>query len=150
MKSEIQSPEPVGEQKFDAQSAEHPPDSVFGCRPSPGARIPVFGFALLVLLSQTSVLHAQLAPSSNRVLKLDGTNSFVQLPPNIFDSLTQATVEGWVKWEQFRASDRFFDFGDRNREMYVRADGPQLNFLVTTPDGTRHRIEVAGILRTNE
>ena len=102
------------------------------------------------LLSQPSPLHSQPAAPTNRVLHLDGTNSFVQLPPNIFDSLTQATVEGWVKFDRTRINDRFFDFGDRNRETYVRTDGPQLNFLITAPDSTRHRIEVAGILRTNE
>ena len=77
------------------------------------------------LLSQPSPLHSQPAAPTNRVLHLDGTNSFVQLPPNIFDSLTQATVEGWVKFDRTRINDRFFDFGDRNRETYVRTDGPQ-------------------------
>jgi len=109
-----------------------------------------FGFSLLLLLSQPSTLHSQPAAPTNRVLHLDGTNSYVQLPPNIFDSLTQATVEGWVKWNSMRSNDRFFDFGERNREMYVRADGLQLTFLITTPDGTRQRIEAAGILRSNE
>jgi hypothetical protein len=115
-----------------------------------GFRISAFGFALLLLLSQPSILHSQTAPSPNRVLQLDGTNCYVQLPPNIFDTLTQATVEGWVKWGSLRTRDRLFDFGDRGREMYVRPDGAQLNFLVASPDGTRHRIEVAGILRARE
>jgi signal transduction histidine kinase/CheY-like chemotaxis protein/ligand-binding sensor domain-containing protein len=74
----------------------------------------------------------------------------VELPRNLFDSLTQATVEGWVKWERTRSTDRFFDFGDRNREIYVRPEGSRLYALITAPDGTRHRIEVAGIVRTNE
>src|SRR6266576_3508244 len=85
-----------------------------------------------------------------RVLQLDGTNSYVELPPNIFDSLTQATVEGWVKWDRLRSTDRFFDFGDRNREMYVRPDGEQLNYMACAADGVRNRIEVAGILHPNE
>ncbi len=106
---------------------------------------------LVALFASPFNLLAQPAiPVPNRVLHLDGTNSFVQLPANIFDTLTQATVEGWVKWERSRINDRFFDFGDRNRETYVRTDGLQLNSLITAPDGTRHRIEVAGILRTNE
>ena len=108
----------------------------------------------LLFLSQASALFSQTVPrpSTNFVLLLDGTNSSVELPPNIFDTLTQATVEGWMKWDRDRAriTDRFFDFGDRNREIYVRPDGPQLNALIASPDGTRHRIEVAGILRTNE
>jgi signal transduction histidine kinase/DNA-binding response OmpR family regulator/ligand-binding sensor domain-containing protein/protocatechuate 3,4-dioxygenase beta subunit len=100
--------------------------------------------------SPPRIVHAQQASLPNRVLHLDGANIFVQLPPNIFDSLTQATVEGWVRWDSLRSFTRFFDFGERNREIYVRSDGPQLVFLVTAPDGTRHRVEVAGILRSNE
>jgi signal transduction histidine kinase/CheY-like chemotaxis protein/ligand-binding sensor domain-containing protein len=103
-----------------------------------------------LLFLPASDLPAQPAPTPNRVLLLDGTNSHVQLPPNIFDSLTQATVEGWMKWDRTRASERFFDFGDRNAEFYVRSDGEQLNALITGADGTRHRIEVAGLLRLNE
>ncbi len=150
MKSEIRNPEPVQNPNLDAQSAGHPPYSDFKGRPSPGFGIAVFGFALLLLLSRPSTFHAQAAPPPNRVLHLDGTNSYVQLPPNIFDALTQATVEGWVKWNSMRSNDRFFDFGDRDREIYVRADALQLTFLITAPDGTRHRIEAAGMLRSNE
>jgi len=105
---------------------------------------------LAAVLPQTARLHSQPAPPANRVLQLDGTNSYVELPPNIFDSLTQATVEGWVKWDRLRSTDRFFDFGDRNREMYVRPDGEQLNYMACAADGVRNRIEVAGILHPNE
>src|SRR5262249_21158227 len=54
---------------------------------------------------------AQPAVTLNHVLQLDGTNSFVELPPNIFNDLTEATVEGWVKWDRLGNSMRFFDFG---------------------------------------
>ena len=109
-----------------------------------------FVIILLLLLSQPSTLLSQPSPSPNRVLHLDGTNSYVQLPPNIFDALTQATVEAWVKWERLRATDRLFDFGDSKREMYVRPEGAQLTFLVAAPDGARHRVVVEGIVRSNE
>src|SRR4051794_2108558 len=32
------------------------------------------------------------AAAINHVLELDGTNSYVELPPNIFSNLTQATI----------------------------------------------------------
>ncbi len=105
-------------------------------------------FLAILLLCLPSFLRAQ-APAPNRVLQLTDGKSYVELPPNIFDALTQATVEGWVRWEAL-GYHRFFDFGDKDLEMYVRSDGPQLNFLITEPGGTRHRIEVAGILRKNE
>jgi hypothetical protein len=57
-------------------------------------RSAALGLFLVALFIQPSLLHSQPAPPPNRVLQLDGTNSFVQLPANIFDSLTQATVEG--------------------------------------------------------
>ena len=103
-------------------------------------------FALL--LAQLSTLRAQ--PSTNFVLHLDGANSYVLLPPNIFDALTQATVEGWVKWDRLDTASRFFDFGDRNRESYIRPEGPQISFLLVDADGTRHRTEVVNLVRTNE
>src|SRR5207248_8623915 len=48
--------------------------------------------------------------AQNRVLELDGTNSFVELPANAFTNLDEVTVEGWVKWESFGSMSRFFDF----------------------------------------
>jgi signal transduction histidine kinase len=60
--------------------------------------------------------------ATNRVLELDGTNSYVELPPNIFNDLTEATVEGWVKWRSFGAWMRFFDFGVNNQCMDVGND----------------------------
>ena len=47
---------------------------------------------LLVLISHLAWLHAQPA-APNRVLELDGTNSYVLLPPNIFTNLTEATLK---------------------------------------------------------
>ncbi|HVR35382.1 MAG TPA: LamG-like jellyroll fold domain-containing protein, partial [Methylomirabilota bacterium] len=49
-------------------------------------------------------------PPANQVLQLDGTNSFVEMPAGAFTNVTELTVEGWVKWESFRAMSRFFDF----------------------------------------
>ena len=126
--------------------APKPPGPSFGIRHS------AFVISLLLLLSLPSTLNSQPAPqlSTNRVLDLDGTNSFLELPPNIFDTLTQATVEGWVKWGSLSRTDRFFDLGDRNREMYVRPQGALLTFLLSAPNGERHRIAVPDLLRSNE
>ena len=50
--------------------------------------------------------------TTNHVLSLDGDNSYVELPSNIFAHLTEATVEGRVKWQALRFWSRFFDFGE--------------------------------------
>src|ERR1700752_3960960 len=50
------------------------------------------------------------SPLSNHVLELDGKNSYVELPAGAFTNYSVVTVEGWVKWMQFRNYSRFFDF----------------------------------------
>ncbi|MCW5554051.1 MAG: response regulator [Verrucomicrobiae bacterium] len=61
------------------------------------------------------------APSvaTDRVLELDGQDSYVELPANIFNHLTNATVEGWVRWRSFRQYSRFFDLGNIWQAMTV-------------------------------
>ena len=76
---------------------------------------------LCLLFLPCGTVSAQTS-ASNRVLHLKGEGAHVRLPPNIFNTLTQATVEGWVKWHQFHQNYRFFDFGEQGREMYVAAD----------------------------
>ena len=46
-----------------------------------------------------------------KVLDLDGKDSCVQLPPNLFSNEV-VTVEGWVKWRSFGLYSRFFEFAD--------------------------------------
>ena len=70
---------------------------------------------LLLLSAFTSVLRSQ--PATNLVLELDGKNSYVQLPSNIFNELDEATVEGWVKWDRLGMWMRFFDFGRQEQTM---------------------------------
>jgi CheY-like chemotaxis protein len=48
-------------------------------------------------------LNSQPQPATpNHVLELDGTNSWVELPSNIFTNLTEATVEVWARWDAFQ------------------------------------------------
>ena len=76
-------------------------------------------FAGVGPLAPHVTVHAQPASVTNYVLELDGTNSYVELPPNIFNHLTNATVEGWVKWKSLRRLSRFFDFGRENQSMLL-------------------------------
>jgi signal transduction histidine kinase/CheY-like chemotaxis protein len=54
---------------------------------------------------------AQPASTTNYVLELDGTNSWVELPAGIFANLTNATVEAWAKVEDSFGLSRIFDYG---------------------------------------
>jgi len=51
------------------------------------------------------------ALAQNRVLELDGQGSYVLLPAHIFDGLEEATVEAWVKWEDWGYYAQWFAFG---------------------------------------
>ena len=84
---------------------------------------------LLVALL-VGVLAAVSSPAQNRVLELDGNGSYVELPPNIFQNLTEATVEAWAKWDRFNNYSRVFEFGANWQSMSVFNHGntPDLRF----------------------
>jgi hypothetical protein len=101
--------------------------------------------------AQPSTLNPQPA-STNYALKLDGTNSFVELPPNIFTNLTEATVEGWVKWDAFSSYSRFFDFGKARQDISVNQDAtrPNLRFEINTGPDQQAVVMASDALRLNE
>ncbi|PYI80883.1 MAG: hypothetical protein DME26_20780, partial [Verrucomicrobia bacterium] len=82
-----------------------------------------------------------------RVLELDGTNSFVELPAGAFTNLDEVTVEGWVKWESFGSMSRFFDFTLAGYELNVmnRATDPAL-FVETLHGNDRAAMLVTEVL----
>ncbi len=111
-----------------------------------GAWILVLG---AFLLSHPSPLHAQPTPPPNRVLELDGRKSYVELPANLFQNLTQATVECWVRFEEFVNNSRVFDFGVGNQQIYLsnHEQTSRLKHLLADPRRDRHRIEIAELWR---
>jgi signal transduction histidine kinase/DNA-binding response OmpR family regulator len=102
-----------------------------------------------------STLDARL--STNRVLDLDGDGDWVRLPPDGFTNFHQATIEAWVKWRAYGSGARVFDFGTRQRELYVGTtfgsatpNSSSAKFLVVDAAGTRRREDVYGGFRLNE
>jgi hypothetical protein len=94
--------------------------------------------------------------ATNRVLLLDG-KSFVELPPNIFNDLTEATVEAWVKWERLENRANVFDFGQfYGKEMWIAPESPQggpltgLGGYITTNIGHTFGVATPNALRTTE
>ncbi len=71
-------------------------------------RLPA-GLLAFLLFVQLPSLDAQ--TTTNHVLDLDGTNSYVELPAKLFTNEV-VTVEGWVKWRTFGLYSRFFEFSD--------------------------------------
>ncbi len=70
-----------------------------------------------------SMLAVVSSPAQNRVLELDGNGSYVELPNNIFQNLTEATVEVWAKWDRFGSYSRVFEFGASWQAMSVFNQG---------------------------
>ena len=112
---------------------------------------------LALLLSPPSTLHSQPAPPPNRVLDFDGSGDYVRLPPAGFTNFHQSTIEAWVKWRSYSSSARVFDFGTRQREMYVGTtsgsvtpNSAAVKFLVVDAAGTRRREDLYGGFRLNE
>jgi signal transduction histidine kinase/CheY-like chemotaxis protein/ligand-binding sensor domain-containing protein len=105
-------------------------------------------FLFAALFAQPSTLNAQPAVP-NRVLELDGRKSYVELPTNLFQNLTQATVECWVRFEEFVNDSRVFDFGAGNQQIYLSHDQRTPMFKLTMADarGGRHRIYVGELWR---
>src|SRR5205823_5610979 len=106
-------------------------------------KIILFSFVL-------SLFTGRAFTAENRVLELDGNGSYVELPSDIFNDLEEATVEGWVKWDDFGPFSRFFDFGEEWRSMNVThvETTPTLGFHIMSAPNSQERIEVAGILQT--
>jgi hypothetical protein len=111
---------------------------------------------LLVTLLVTG-FAAISSPAQNRVLELDGDGSYVELPNNIFQNLTEATVEVWARWDRFNAYSRVFEFGASFQSMSVfnHANGGDLRFNLypqparNTP-ALMYTARANGVLRTNE
>jgi hypothetical protein len=88
--------------------------------------------------------------TGNRVLRLKNHPSYVELPPNVFNHLNEATIEGWVKWDRIKPS-RFFGYGDRPppRGIYFGTGPPpdvgrDLSFSVFDSDGSWHNVALPG------
>src|SRR5213594_2115278 len=110
---------------------------------------------LLVLSPVFSALGAAGAP--NRVLDFDGEDDYVRLPSFVFTNLSRATIEAWVEWGVLNDASRVFDFGDRQRAMYLgltagsmTSESASLKFLSVDSAGNRRRMDVFGGIRRNQ
>ncbi len=87
----------------------------------------------------------------DRVLELDGTRSYVELPPGIFKRLNAATVEAWVLWRSFSGENkRVFNYGDAKDDLSLGAIGSDVWFVRGEPADQPHQIRVPGLLTTNQ
>jgi signal transduction histidine kinase/ligand-binding sensor domain-containing protein len=105
------------------------------------------------VLSRLSLLAAALGglavAAENRVLELDGKDSYVELPPHVFDHLEAATVEAWVKWDSTAGYGRVFNYGEQRRDIGIATVGANtLWFVIGDPQRRLQSVAVGGIVRT--
>ncbi|MSU34373.1 MAG: LamG domain-containing protein [Pedosphaera sp.] len=88
-----------------------------------------------------------------KVLQLDGTTGFVELPPAIFNGLEEATVEAWVKWDRLGGTgwNRLFTYGAATHDLSIATQGDtSLWFIISDAAQGFHQIVTPGVLRARE
>src|SRR5215471_16208239 len=95
-------------------------------------------FLILCLMPVAGGAPLQAQPLSSvatsHVLELDGTNSYVQLPDDIFHEFTEGTVEAWIYPNHWDDLQRFFSFGGYEHDMGAGRLGnvnSGLNFFIS-------------------
>jgi signal transduction histidine kinase len=88
------------------------------------------GIVTVAILVLISVGLAQPVPD-NRVLILPGKGAHATLDTGSFRNLTNATIECWVRWDEFGPTRRIFNFGRPLRDLsLVSREGNDLGFVV--------------------
>ena len=106
----------------------------------------------VLLFAQFPPLQAQPA-ATNHVLELDGTRGYVELPPDVFNDLTEATVEAWVRWDDFHGPfKRVLNYGDARSDLSIstREDSANLVFFLGDSEKVLHTVEIPNVLRTQQ
>jgi Concanavalin A-like lectin/glucanases superfamily len=117
-----------------------------------GLRMGLLMPALLVVAGPAVRAQAvSVASQSNHVLELDGDGSYVEMPPNIFSGVDEATVEAWVNWGSFQSMSRVFDcvFNDKPVSLHNRGNGSDL-WVEMFASGERRSLQATDMLRANE
>jgi len=93
------------------------------------------------LLTGTGSLGQE--PLAMNVMSFDGKNGYVELPQNLFDNLSEGTIETWAKWEKFAKWSRVFDFGHENNAFVVQTekDKNSVNYRIWEGKRRDHKIQ---------
>src|ERR1041385_1518298 len=104
--------------------------------------------ALLATVAvRAATLDASVGGLTNYVLELDGNESYIELPPNAFNHLEDATIEGWVKWQKLGEMSRILNYGEGLHDLSVCTFDPHsLTFVISEPKNNALRfITVPGL-----
>ena len=86
-----------------------------------------------------------------QAIRFDGFGSYVQLPSGIFGEEANATIEAWVKWEQFNEWSRVFDFGVEGNAVVVQNNkkSSQINFRIWDNKKKEHGVSAKNAVLAN-
>ena len=102
---------------------------------------------LAVTASAPLAQERSAATSPNRVLELDGEGAHVELPVAAFEGLREATVEAWVRWDDWGPYSQWFAYGEMNawRGLGLNhfSNAPVLQFFIYP--GTSEDLRVVGV-----
>ena len=112
------------------------------------------GWLLACFLAVAFVLLPGLhAAATNHVLELRGSQAHAELPVAPFRPLARATIECWVRWDEFGTIRRVFNYGKPRHDLGLAArNGNGLGFVIADGDGDNHLhwLEEAACLRQGE
>ncbi|MBN1423281.1 hypothetical protein JXA88_01880 [Candidatus Fermentibacteria bacterium] len=88
--------------------------------------------------------------AQDQVLRLDGDGDYVELPSGIFQDLTEATIEAWIRWDDFGYFSQPIGFGVREGWRALAINNapysPTLHYFIHV-GMERHLIIIPEILR---
>ena len=113
------------------------------------------GLALLAacLVHLTAREAPHVGPPTAHVLRLVEQGSFMELPPDVFNDFTEATVEAWVKWNAFgNRYQRVFNYGAGGRDFGITTltGTNTLWFVIGDPTGGLKVAKVEKTLKADE
>jgi tetratricopeptide (TPR) repeat protein len=87
---------------------------------------------LISMMSLVIIGTTNISSEEMHVIHFDGRSGYIQLPSNIFDQENNATIEAWVKWEEFNKWSRVFDFGREGNAVVVQNEktSSKINFRI--------------------
>ncbi len=107
------------------------------------------GFCVLVMALMAclpSALRAADSPTTNHVLVLNGKGAYAALPVGPFRELTSATIECWVRWDDFGSTRRVFNYGRPLRDLSIVSRNDNLGFVIGDAGAGLRWLEISHVL----
>jgi hypothetical protein len=100
---------------------------------------------------ETRTLDLKLRAATG-VLDLDGNGSYVELPPNVFNELTEATVEVWVRAGERLDGKWLFTYGEEANDLTIDVPWSERTiwYTLASKGSGLQKIELSDIVRPKQ